>query len=304
VLGSLRAASARHTSAPGGPIVTTANSTRLRATAIAPGTPRPEPWVRRTATVLLGVLAFVGVSLWAYLPFWELALRSDNAPVAWLSSALLFACAALAWTARAQGRLPHGLGALLSAALVLMALDEQFGFHELWKYRCAEWTGWCSRVVPGRVHWLGDAPMALVGIFGVGTLVVLHRAVASSVVRGHLVAAVFVGVVLALGTHFGHLSGVLPAAINRLEEVFEVLAEALFLCALVELNAWPALQPRAVLVDFVAPYEQHRSTTASPEARAALARPRCRLRVLPFSRPGARGCADQHRSLRSRRCCG
>jgi len=194
-------------------------------------------WRWRSATVLLGVLVFVAFSLWAYLPFWELALRSDNAPVAWLSSALLFGCAALAWSARARQRLPRGLGAWLVAALVLMSLDEQFGFHELWKYRCAEWTSWCARVVPGRVHWLGDAPMALVGILGVGVLVLLYRAIASAVVRGHLVAAVLVGVVLALGTHFGHLSGLLPAAISRLEEVFEVLSEALFLCALVELNA-------------------------------------------------------------------
>jgi hypothetical protein len=191
---------------------------------------------------LLGVLTFVLASLWAYLPFSELALRSDNAPVAWLSSALLFACAALAWTALAQHRLPRSLGALLVAALVLMALDEQFGFHEMWKFRCAEWTNWCTRVVPGRVHWLGDAPMALVGLVGLGALVMLHRTIKLTVVRGHMVAAVFVGVVLALGTHFGHLSGVLPAAISRLEEVFEVLAEALFLCALVELNALPVTQ--------------------------------------------------------------
>jgi hypothetical protein len=171
-----RPSAARHTSAPGGPIVTTPNRTDLRGIAITPVTPHPEPWGRRTAADLLGVLAFLGISLWADLPFWELVLRSDIAPVAWLSSALLFACAALAWTARAQGRLPRGLRALLSAALVLMAL---------------------------------------VGIIGVGALVLLYRAVVSSVVRGHLVAAVLVGVVLALGTHFGHLSGVLWPRCSR-----------------------------------------------------------------------------------------
>lgn len=84
--------------------------------------------------------------------------------------------------------------------------------------------------------------MAMIGFVGVLQLVTLHRDIASRLVRSHLVAAVLVGVVLALGTHFGHLSGALPAQISRLEEVFEVLAEALFLCALVELNALPRLQ--------------------------------------------------------------
>lgn len=184
-----------------------------------PGEPRHHGWRWRTASVLSGVLIFTLISLWAYSPFWELALRSDNAPVAWLSSALLFACAAQAWESLAQHKLPRGRARVLVAALVAMALDEQFGFHEYWKYRCAEWTSWCARATPGQVHGLGDAPMAMVAIVGV-----------------------LVGVVLALGTHFGHLSGALAAQITRLEEVFEVLAEALFFCALVELNALPRLQ--------------------------------------------------------------
>lgn len=207
-----------------------------------PGELRRDGWRWRTTSALVGVLIFTLISLWSYLPFWELALRSDNAPLAWLSSALLFACAVQAWESLAQHKLPCGRGGTLAAALVLMALDEQFSYHEYWKYHCAEWTCWCARASPGHLHWLGDAPMALVGIVGVLLLVTLHRAFASKLVRGHLVAAVFVGVGLALGTHFGHLSGALPAYIGRLEEVFEVLAETLFLCALVELNAMPQLQ--------------------------------------------------------------
>ncbi|MCU0964176.1 MAG: hypothetical protein MUF08_03745 [Burkholderiaceae bacterium] len=207
-----------------------------------PGEPRHHGWRWRTASVLSGVLIFTLISLWAYSPFWELALRSDNAPVAWLSSALLFACAAQAWASMAQHKLAHGRAGVLVVALVAMALDEQFGFHEDRKHRCAEWTSWCARATPGQVHWLGDAPMVMVAVAGVLVLMTLHRDVASRIVRSHLAAAVLVGVVLALGTHFGHLGGVLPAHIGRLEEVFEVLAEALFLCALVELNALPRLQ--------------------------------------------------------------
>lgn len=201
-----------------------------------------DGWRLRTATLLLGVLIFTLISLWAYLPFWELALRSDNAPVAWLSSALLFACAAQAWTALAQHKLPRALGAVLTAALVLMALDEQFSCHEYWKYHCVEWTSLCVRAAKGHVHWLGDAPMVLVAIGGALLLATLHRTVASKLVRGHVVAAVTVGLVLALGVHFGHAIAALPSYVSRLEEVFEVLAQTLFLCALVELNALPRPQ--------------------------------------------------------------
>lgn len=201
-----------------------------------------QAWQWRTASVVLGVLIFTLVSLWAYLPFWELALRSDKAPLAWLSSALLLASAALAWAALAQRKLSRAHAAAWVVALVWLALDEQFIYHEYWKHHCAEWTSWCARARPGHVHWLGDAPMALVGIVGVWMMVTLYRVVPSRIVRGHLMAALIVGLVLALGTHFAHLSGALPTAIGRWEELFEVLAEALFLCALVELNALPLAQ--------------------------------------------------------------
>jgi hypothetical protein len=194
-------------------------------------------WMLRSAAVLTAVAAFIGISAWAYLPWWELAFRSDASPVSWLSSALLFACAALAFKVGAQGGLSRGLAAWLVVALLVMALDEQFMFHEYWKYHCADWLAWCGRPVPGRVAWLGDAPMMLVGVVGSATLVWLYRASDTAAVRGLLVAAVAVGVVLALGTHFGHASGLLPAWFNRFEEPFETVAVALFLCALLEMPA-------------------------------------------------------------------
>jgi hypothetical protein len=193
-------------------------------------------WKLRTGGILCGISIFVAVSAWAYMPWWELAFRSDASPVSWLSSALLFACFALAAQIGAQRGLPPLLAGWLVIAMLVMALDEQFMYHEYWKYHCHEWTSLCGRAVAGRAHWLGDAPMALVGIVGVATLVILYRALGSSVVRGLMIAGVTVGVLLALGTHFGHAMGMLPGIVSQLEEVFEVYAEALFMCALIEIR--------------------------------------------------------------------
>ena len=198
-----------------------------------------DAWMLRTGFVLSGVALFIAISAWAYMPWWELAFRSDASPVSWLSSALLFACAALALQIGAQGGLTRGLSSWLVVSMLTMALDERFMFHEYWKYHCAEWISWCGRPSAGHVDGLGDAPMALVGCVGIATLAVLYRAIDSAVVRGQMMAAVGVGVVLALGTHFGHASGLLPAWFGRFEEVFEVFAVSLFLCALIEVPAKP-----------------------------------------------------------------
>jgi len=193
-------------------------------------------WKLRTGGVLCGVSVFVAVSAWAYMPWWELAFRSDASPLSWLSSALLFGCFALAIQIGAQRNLPPLLAGWLVISMLVMALDEQFMYHEYWKYHCHEWTDLCSRAVAGHAHWLGDAPMALVGIVGVATLAVLYRALCPAVVRGLMIAGVAVGVLLALGTHFGHAMGMLPAIVSQFEEVFEVYAEALFMCALIEIR--------------------------------------------------------------------
>ncbi len=194
----------------------------------------PRAWLWRTGGVLLAVAVFMAVSVWIYLPWWELAFRSDISPVSWLSSALLFACAALALQIGVQGRLSPALSAWLGVSMLALALDEQFMFHEYWKYHCSEWLDGCGPPAPGHIDWLGDAPMMLVGLLGVGTLVVLYRRIDVTAVRRLLLAAVSVGVVFALGLHFAHAGNLLPAWFGRFEEVFEVCAEALFLCALLE----------------------------------------------------------------------
>jgi len=142
----------------------------------------------------------------------------------------------LALQAGTHGGLTPALSWWLVIALLAMALDEQFMYHEYWKYHCHEWSSWCGRASARHADWLGDAPMALVGVGGLASAAALYRAAVSAPVRGLLVAAVAVGLVLALGTHYGHVNGLLAPEISQLEEVFEVFAEALFLCALLKIR--------------------------------------------------------------------
>src|ERR1700678_1721116 len=91
-------------------------------------------WMLRTGAVMCSVALFVAISAWAYLPWWELAFRSDDSPVSWLSSALLFACGALALQIGTQRGVRPLLSAWLTVSMLAMALDEQFMYHEYWKY--------------------------------------------------------------------------------------------------------------------------------------------------------------------------
>lgn len=201
----------------------------------------------RTSLVLISLTAFAGISAWAYLPWWELAFRSDASPLSWLSGVLLFACAALSLQLGANGSLSPKMSLWLVLAMTTMALDEQFMYHEYWKYHCTEWTSWCGRASKGHVDWIGDAPMIMVGLLGMLTVTLLWKSLPSRIVRGHFLAAILVGVVLALGTHFTHLSGMLPADVAYFEEVFEVFSEALFMCALIEIR--PGARQQAHPVD-------------------------------------------------------
>jgi hypothetical protein len=196
----------------------------------------------RTAIIVGVIILFIAVSAWAYMPWWDLAFRSDNSPVSWLTSALLFACSALALQANKQNTLPKLLSIWLSCALFLLSLDEQFKFHEYWRYHCADWTSLCVRPIEGKVDWLGDLPMMLVAIVGSVTLLLLYRCIQSKLARRLLITAFFVATVFALGIHYGYGSGMLSAWDKRFEEVFESLSVTLFMCALLE-NSVAAKSP-------------------------------------------------------------
>jgi xanthine/uracil permease len=188
--------------------------------------PVPTP-VSRTAAalaLLAAALAFMALSAWSYAPVWERAFRSDASPVSWLSSALLLTLAAMALRLMTDGGLPRMLGGWMAAAMFVLALDEQFMFHELWKYRCEEWLALC------RFEAVHEAPMLGVAVVGTITIVALHRAMRSRLSRGLLWAGLAIGLWAITVDQVA-----IPWPIAELEEAFEVLAEALVLAAFVSL---------------------------------------------------------------------
>jgi len=104
--------------------------------------------------------------------------------------------------------------------MFLLALDEQFMWHELWKYRCEEWTALC------RFEAVRELPMLAVGAVGLLTVAALHRALRSRLSRGLLWCGLATGLWAITVDQVA-----LPYPIAELEEGFEVLAEALVLAA-------------------------------------------------------------------------
>lgn len=196
-----------------------------------PGPTRaPHPGV---APALLGAVAgFLLFSAWIFAPGWERAFRSDNSPASWLSSALLLTLCITALRLTAERCLPGRLGVWLVLAFGALALDEQFMLHELWKFRCHEWTDACRW---GAVR---EAPMLAVAVVGLVTLAWLHRALSHRSTQALLWAGFAVGLAAMavdqwpeVQPHWPWLPG-LPELLATLEEALEVMAEALVLGAL------------------------------------------------------------------------
>jgi hypothetical protein len=105
-----------------------------------------------------------------------------------------------------------------------MALDEQFMFHERWKYECVRWTALC------RWPAVRDLPMPCVALFGLLTMAWLHRVLRGGAALWLLWSAVGMGW-WALAVN----QLPMPPGVALFEEGFEVLAETLFLGALLGL---------------------------------------------------------------------
>ena len=174
-------------------------------------------WWLHTTIVVGASLLFMAFVSWTAQPWWEYAFLSDDSAVSWLSSALLMANAAVALNLGLAGLLRPGLGVLMAAALSVLSADEHFLLHERFK-----------ESVPAPT---GDAPTALVRIGGVAVLFLLNREIKTAAARYLIVAAVAVGLFV-LWIDLGSP----PAILARLEEGFEVLAEALFLSGLLEIS--------------------------------------------------------------------
>ncbi|RZL38908.1 MAG: hypothetical protein EOP35_04830 [Rubrivivax sp.] len=184
--------------------------------------PASPPLSRPAAAVavLASSIIFMAISAWSFAPVWERAFRSDASPVAWLSSALLLTLAAMSLRLMADGGLPRWLGGWMAAAMFLLALDEQFMWHELWKYRCGEWIALC------RFETVRELPMLGVAVVGSLTAWALHRALHDRWSRGLLWAGLATGLWAIAVDQLP-----MPYPVAELEEGFEVLAEALMLAA-------------------------------------------------------------------------
>lgn len=172
-------------------------------------------WWGHTAVVIAAVISFMAIAAASAWPWWEFAFLSDDSPVSWLSSALLLANAAVAFSLALSRVLPRGYGYCLTAALTTLSLDEQFLLHE----RIQEATP------------LGNLTTWLVAIGGAAFVMLLWRASKSASARMLLASALAIGI-FAIGVDL-----LLPAtAVGRIEEAYEVLAESLFLCGLLEIS--------------------------------------------------------------------
>jgi hypothetical protein len=175
-------------------------------------------WWRHTAIVLAALTLFMAAAALVNWPWWEFAFRSEMSPVSWLSGALLLANAAVMVSLTLSGALPRALGTTLSAALALLALDEQFQLHERLQ----------NSFVAGR---FGRAPTVAVGVGGVIAAIALIRTIRPPGAQGLIASGVALGL-FALWVDLGSP----PAVVGALEEAFEVIAESLFLCGLLELS--------------------------------------------------------------------
>lgn len=177
--------------------------------------------------ILISVLAaivFMAVSFSLYWPTPEIAFRTDDSPVAWLSSAQMWAIAILSLRLWQERALPPLLSAWLAIALMLMACDEQFMLHEQWKYQCLEWISLCQ------YYWVTEIPMLLVIALGVATGFFLLPYFLTPLPKSFLLASLAVGLFAMVLRFTG-----MPSVLLPYKALFLVLAQGLFLGTLLGL---------------------------------------------------------------------
>lgn len=182
---------------------------------------------RRFALTCVGLgafcVAFVAITAIHAGRYAVQELMREASPIAWLSTMLLVGAASVAVVLAMTGRGPSAFFAL-AGALVIAALDERFMGHEALKAFILKRAFHYDRGAMG--HW-GDLPMLGVPLVGGALVYWLRDAFRSRSSRAFLAAAFTAGVVaIALD-----IATELPLA-QAVEEVLEVVAEALFLMAL------------------------------------------------------------------------
>ncbi|MES1189886.1 MAG: hypothetical protein ABUS47_02280 [Steroidobacter sp.] len=162
-------------------------------------------------------LAFMAVSFFMYWPNPEMAFLSDNSPVSWLSSAQLWAMTLLSLRHATDRSLPLPIALWLSVAMMGMSFDEQFMFHEYWKFSCISWISACH------LAWVRELPIIMVALVGAVTFLILLRTIAVLRAQFLVLAALAVGLLAICVDLFAW-----PNVLVRWEEALEVLSESLF----------------------------------------------------------------------------
>ncbi|WP_137937963.1 hypothetical protein [Chitinivorax sp. B] len=170
---------------------------------------------------LLMAVLFMLVAAWLYWPSPEIAFRTDESPVAWLSSAQMWAMAVLSLRLWGNSILPRKLCLWLALAMMGMAFDEQFMLHEHWKYSCHQWISAC------RYTWMTELPMLLVGSLGLLTGIWLQHSLLTPHLRRLLWASLLIGL-MALLLRFTEQ----PIVLLPYKAALLVIAQALFIATL------------------------------------------------------------------------
>lgn len=170
-------------------------------------------------------LLFIAVAISQTWPSWQQAFRSDNSSISWLSSAQLWTIAFVTLLLIKEQKLPKLMGGWFFILMLMMAMDEQFQFHEQWKYGCDEWVNWCDPT------WAKELPiLSIAGLGGMSSFwLYLHCAERFS--RITLAIAILLGLV-AISIDLG----LVPGFLFIFEEGFEVMAEAFWLSCLFSLT--------------------------------------------------------------------
>ncbi|WP_062058086.1 hypothetical protein [Cellvibrio sp. OA-2007] len=177
-------------------------------------------------TPVLTAVLFIALAVSQAWPFWQQAFRSDHSSISWLSSAQLWAIAFVSLLLIKEQKLPTFWGGWFFLAMLLMAMDEQFQFHEQWKYGCDEWVSWCDSA------WAKELPMLSIAVLGSLSVLWLYHHCGNNFARLLLVISIVFGaaaIIIDLAS--------VPHFIGIFEEGFEVLAEAFWLSYLFALTA-------------------------------------------------------------------
>jgi hypothetical protein len=180
---------------------------------------------RANASILCVVMLIIAWMGFRYWPDLQLTYATEEAPLAWLQSSLIFGCAiSCALRATLPQRSPRDswLWPAMALALVIAALDERFMLHEA----IQDWL---------RYDVLDDAPWAARAVGAVTLAYALAGVTVLLALKKTALAPAFHWIKLAVSVGFAAVA--LDIAFNSLgwqtlEELLEVSAESLMLCGL------------------------------------------------------------------------